>query len=88
MPLSRTALLCLLLASLNALGVVADPVHIPLSRRTRSVPVDLKEKARLLRIKYGLENTTSVSTRGARPSRRASTTSIPTTNHVFIACLT
>ncbi|KJA26704.1 hypothetical protein HYPSUDRAFT_132772 [Hypholoma sublateritium FD-334 SS-4] len=80
---SRRAFLCLLLASLNVLAALADPIHIPIQRRTRSAPVNLNEKARRLRAKYGLEDRSIAPTLGsAGPVRRVASVSVDTTNHV------
>lgn len=86
-PSSRTVL-CLLLASLNVLAAVADPIHIPIRRRTRSAPVDLNERARRLRARYGFEDPTTAPTRAsAGLVRRAASVSVDTTNHVRVMWL-
>lgn len=82
-------MLCLLLANLHTiLAIAMEPIHIPITRRTRTAPVDLNERARRLRVKYGFENSTSISSRGnSRLGGRASTVSISTTNHVRVIYL-
>lgn len=82
-------LLCLSLVVFYTL-CAADPIHLPLKRRTRTPVISATERAQNLRIKYGMESEdSSVSARGAsRPVRRAaSNNSISLTNHVFIAAL-
>lgn len=67
------------LLPLGFLLVAADPIHIPLQRRSGVTrKLDLNEAARRVKVRYGFVDSESKS------SRRASSASLPVTNQVFI----
>lgn len=78
------ALVSLLLALTFASSAGADPLHVPLTRRSRSHPAqDLHEQANRLLLKYGLPaRPVKSSNSSVRVGRRASSSSVAVTNHV------
>ncbi|KAF9474318.1 acid protease [Pholiota conissans] len=74
------ALVALLLAfGLTSAG--AEPFHIPLSRRSRTHPLDLNERANRLLLKYGLPPRLQSNVTSVPLGKRASSSSVAVTNH-------
>ncbi|KAF8961369.1 aspartic peptidase domain-containing protein [Flammula alnicola] len=66
---------------LPSLSLAADPIHVPLTRRTGSThKFNIIEEALRLRVKYGFANATTLLPRSTGIGRRAASAGIPVTN--------
>lgn len=66
---------------LSGLTVSADPVHVPLARRSRR-RIDVNEEALKLKFKYGLLDRNATLPLSARQMKRADSVGIPVVNQV------